>query len=118
MNILFTKQIRRDYKRLSKKYVSLPDDFKNLLETLKTTPDIGTPIDKGYRKVRLQITSKGKGKSGGARVITFHYAEDVHNGDLVLITMYDKNEYDNVRTEYIDEAFLGLEDETEEETEE
>ncbi len=108
MNIIFTEQIKKDYKRLIKKYRSLETDFRSILEELRTSPDMGVEIAHGYRKVRMQIKSKGKGKSGGARIITFHYAEDVHNGDLVLITMYDKNEYDNVSVDYIDEAFFGL----------
>ncbi len=99
----------KDYKRLAKKYHSLESDFKALLQELQTSPDLGIEISKGYRKVGMQIKSKGKGKSGGARIITFHYAEDVHNGDLVLITMYDKNEYEDVSVDFIDEAFAGLE---------
>ena len=40
-------------------------------------------------KIRLAITSKGKGKSGGARVIT--YVQVVHHS-VYLLAIYDKAE--------------------------
>ena len=51
-------------------------------------------MGEGYRKVRMAITSKGKGKSGGSRVITLDMVE--RNGNLYLLYIYDKSEADNV----------------------
>ncbi len=48
---------------------------------------------RGYRKVTIAITSKGKGKSGGCRVITLNMVE--RNGCLYLLYAYDKSSYDN-----------------------
>ena len=57
-------------KKLSKKYPSLKSDIKYLAEQLSENPKQGTPLGKDAYKVRLSITSKARGKSGGARVIT------------------------------------------------
>ena len=41
-----------------------------MIDDLEQNPLLGTDLGDGLRKVRMKITSKGKGKSGGARVIT------------------------------------------------
>jgi hypothetical protein len=63
-------------------------------------PFQGTDLGGGVRKIRMAIASKGKGKSGGARVLTLTVlvSEDT---DVTLLTIYDKNEIDNVSDEYI-----------------
>lgn len=45
--------------------------------------------------MRLAIASKGKGKSGGARVITYVVTEDL---EVNLLSIYDKSDYDTVDT--------------------
>jgi len=60
----------RQFKKLAKKYRSLKTDLESLVADLEKEPSIGTPLGKNCFKVRLSITSKNKGKSGGARVIT------------------------------------------------
>ena len=60
----------KDLKKLSKKYKSLKEDFKALKEELKENPLLGTDLGDGFKKIRLNITSKGQGKRGGGRVIT------------------------------------------------
>ena len=47
------------------------DDYDAFLTGLEQDPYQGTSLGKGVRKVRMAIASKGKGKSGGARVITY-----------------------------------------------
>lgn len=83
----------RELKRLSKKYRSLRDDVDKLGERLGYDAPIGTPIGKGCYKVRMAISSKGKGKSGGARVITY---VRVINRMVVLLTIFDKSEKENI----------------------
>lgn len=80
-------------KRLSKKYRSLKDDVASLGMLLAEDAMIGTPIGKGCYKVRMAISSKGKGKSGGARVITY---VRIVNKVVVLLTLYDKSEKENI----------------------
>ena len=68
--IRFARSFRIAFKRLSKKYPSLNADVAGLLDQLRIAPQIGESLGQNCYKVRLAITSKGQGKSGGARVIT------------------------------------------------
>lgn len=69
--ILNTAEFKKEIKRLSAKYPSLHSDFRNLLNDLLENPFQGKPLGNNCYKVRLPITSKGRGKSGVARIITF-----------------------------------------------
>ena len=94
MKVKATKSFEKCAKPLAKKYRSFNHDYQNLVKELTEKPDSGVDLGNGIRKVRMTITSKGKGKSGGARVITFHTLEK--EGVLHLIYVYDKSEYDNI----------------------
>lgn len=74
---------------MAKKYASFKDDFAKFLEELKIHPLQGSELYPGIRKIRMQIKSKGKGKSGGARVITYNILINDLDGDIVLL--YDKD---------------------------
>ncbi len=85
----FDKQL----KRLVKKYPFLKNEVAQLGKILINTPTSGTPLGNNCYKIRLSIASKGKGKSGGARVITHIYVE----GRFVyLLAIYDKSEQENI----------------------
>lgn len=79
----------REAKPLLKKYPSLRDELQRLFAALALGPFTGTPLGCGCYKIRLKIASKGKGRSGGARVITcvVSVAETVY-----LLSIYDKSE--------------------------
>ncbi len=77
----------RQSKRLLKKYKSLADDLEQLIANLAENPEQGKSLGKSCYKVRMAITSKNKGKSGGARVITlFQRVDDT----LILIKVSRK----------------------------
>lgn len=76
-------------KRLSKKYPSFRDDLAALGRSLSINPEQGVSLGKNCYKVRLSIASKGKGKSGGMRVITLVVKIDE---TVNLLTVYDKSE--------------------------
>lgn len=103
VRILLSDEFKRQFKRLAKKYASLRDDMMNLKESLMKNPTQGTDLGNGVRKVCMAIASKGKGKSGGARVLTMSLcvAWDETAHDLVLLTLYDKSEISNVSDRYI-----------------
>ena len=90
----------RRARRLAKKYKSLKDDLRTFQQEIMENPLMGIDLGRGVRKIRMAIGSKGKGKSGGARVLTLTVlvSEDV---DVTLLTIYDKDEIDNVSDEYI-----------------
>lgn len=83
--LLFDKQA----KRLSKKYPLLKNDLSALINALAEKPEQGTPLGNNFYKIRLAITAKGKGKSGGARVITY---VKVIATTVYLSAIYDKGE--------------------------
>lgn len=80
-------------KRLKKKRRSLASDLNQLIDSLAIEPTQGTPIEQGCYKIRLTIKSKGKGKSGGARVITTVF---VDKEQVYLIDIYDKSERSSI----------------------
>ena len=50
----------------------------------------------------MTIASKGKGKSGGARVITYNVNQVTEDEVVItLMTVYDKSEISNVSDAYI-----------------
>lgn len=85
--IIPAQSFERNAKHLLKKYPSLRDELHELGEQLSLNPMQGTPLGKSCYKVRLAIKSKGKGKSGGARVVTYVVTE---NQEVILLTIYDK----------------------------
>ena len=94
-NIVSLSSFDRELKQLAKKYPSLKKDYANLLDAIEANPKLGTSIGKNCYKIRLSITSKGKGKSGGARVIT-HLLINVEAETLYLLKIYDKGDTDNI----------------------
>lgn len=103
------EQFKRDFKRLRKKYRSLTTDYAQLLADLEVNPLLGTDLGGGLRKVRMGIASKGKGKSGGARVITYTWkqvAPDTYK--ISLLTLYDKSEMENISDAFIQQLLQTL----------
>ena len=99
-NVLAIPPFDKQLKRLAKKYPSLKNEFAELLESLEQTPEQGTNLGNNCYKIRIAIASKGKGKSGGARVITnFVLAEET----VFLISIYDKSEKENLTDKELDE---------------
>lgn len=92
----------KETKRLGKKYRSLKTDLKELGEDILANPSLGTDLGGGLRKIRMHITSKGKGKSGGARVITFTVIASMEEAEINLLYIYDKSERANITKEEIE----------------
>lgn len=80
-------------KRLAKKYPSLKMEYVTLLDSLEQDPEQGTPLGNHCFKIRISIASKGKGKSGGGRVIIHVVVTDKV---IFLLDIYDKSEQDSV----------------------
>ncbi|MDR1584647.1 MAG: type II toxin-antitoxin system RelE/ParE family toxin [Prevotellaceae bacterium] len=92
-NIELTPNFKKEAKRLKKKYPSLNSDLEILIDELSENPQMGTPLGNGVYKVRMAIASKGQGKSGGARIISYAKLSD----ELVLLlSIYDKSEKENL----------------------
>lgn len=93
----YLPEFERELRRLAKRYRSMKEDYASFLNELKVNPVMGVDMGGGIRKVRMAITSKGKGKSAGARVITYNIiTHTTQEGRVVLVTIYDKSEQTNV----------------------
>ena len=99
-----TKAFKRDAKRLIKMYRSLRGELKALTLQLEDNPILGTRISENVYKIRIAIKSKGSGKRGGGRVITYVVERDeVHNTTLIyLLIIYDKSDMISVSKRRID----------------
>jgi mRNA-degrading endonuclease RelE of RelBE toxin-antitoxin system len=107
-DVVTTDRFDKQLKKLLKKYFSLKKDYEDLIDSLEEDPTQGAALGRDCYKVRLAISSKGKGKSGGARVIT---CVKVVGETVYLLSIYDKAEQDTVKNNeldtLLDEAGLG-----------
>jgi mRNA-degrading endonuclease RelE of RelBE toxin-antitoxin system len=92
-SILPTHRFEKELKRLVKKYPSLKNEFAKLIQDILENPEKGTSLGNNCFKIRIAIDSKGKGKSGGARVISYLY---VASETVYLLTIYDKSEKQDI----------------------
>jgi mRNA-degrading endonuclease RelE of RelBE toxin-antitoxin system len=106
-NVIATPRFKRDIKKLSKKYQSLKKEYALLLDELEKDPQQGTSLGNNCYKIRISIASKGKGKSGGARVIT-HIV--IKEEIVFLLTIYYKSEKENITDHELDELLNQLSD--------
>lgn len=95
----------REVKKLQKKYPSLKEDLSELVRSLREDPFTGTPLGQNCYKIRLAIKSKGKGKSGGARVITHLYLKDEK---IYLLSIFDKSQKENISDQEIKKLIDSL----------
>ncbi|MEN0046406.1 MAG: type II toxin-antitoxin system RelE/ParE family toxin [Bacteroidota bacterium] len=100
-DIIYTKEFAKDVKRMYKKYRSLKEDLNELEHELMENPYAGTRISDDFYKIRLAIKSKGKGKSGGGRVV-YHIdakiVEEDNHVEITLLKLYDKSDQESVST--------------------
>jgi len=99
-NIELSDNFKKEAKRLSKKYPSLKSELAELFAELEENPTLGTPLGNDIYKIRLAIASKGKGKSGGARILSF---VKVTQTTVLLFSIYSKGEVDNLTDKQIKE---------------
>ena len=101
ITISVSDDFAKEAKRLAKKYPSFKQDYKDFLLSIKNNPLQGDEITKNIRKIRMAIKAKGKGKSGGAMVITFNVLTDVENGHVVFLLLYDKEDASTVKVNVV-----------------
>ena len=99
-SVELSPNFKKEAKRLSKKYPSLKSELEQLFKELEENPTIGDPLGNNIYKIRLAIASKNKGKSGGARVLSF---VKVLQTTVLIFSIYSKGEIDNVTDNQIQE---------------
>ncbi len=98
----YIDEFERGAKILRKKYPSFENDYNTLLDELEANPFSGESLGCHTYKNRMAIASKGKGKSGGARVITYNLQKRSEEEIIItLLTIYDKSDIENVSDTYL-----------------
>ena len=77
--------------------------MKKFRDELLENPKQGTELSPGIRKIRMAIKSKGKCKSGGARVITYNFLTAEMDGKIVLLLIYDKEDASTAKVNVLKE---------------
>ncbi len=95
-----TENFKKEAKKLIKQYASLRVEIADLGKELSINPTIGTPLGNDIYKIRIAIASKNKGKSGGARIITY---VKILNETVFLLSIYNKGEKDSISDNEIKE---------------
>ncbi len=103
-SIIAIDDFKKDAKKLLKKYNSLKNELEKLQILLLETPRHGILIHKDTYKIRLAVKSKGKGKSGGMRIITHVVEVEIkvdenqieQNTTVFLLAIYDKSDMENI----------------------
>ena len=108
-DVIPTPDFERAFKALAKRHRSLKNDILVLSRSLQENPFQGVELSPGIRKIRMAIASKGKGKSGGARVITYTLIAAEMEGRVYLMKIYDKSDYSTVDLSILKEIARGLE---------
>lgn len=103
-NIELSANFKKEAKKLTKKYLSLKIELAELFKELVNNPTTGTAMGNDIYKIRLAIASKNKGKSGGARVMSFVKVTDT---TVLLFSIYSKGDKDSISDKEIEELIKG-----------
>ena len=107
MKLQPTRKFLRDAKYLNKKFPSFRSDLASKTADILDNPHEGESIGQSCYKVRMAITSKGKGKSGGSRLIT---CVKIERDTIYLLTIYDKSEREDISDEELKQLLKHIED--------
>lgn len=108
LEIVISDHFARNLKRLAKRYNRFSDDYEAFINSLRENPVQGVEIAPNIRKIRLAIKAKGKGKSAGARVITYNALVTEKEGRIYLLLIYDKSDASNVNMNAINQIIRDL----------
>ena len=97
--IICTTNFLQEAKQLARKYPNIKKDFFELRDVLKTDPITGNnSLGNNVFKVRMQISDKNKGQSGGARVII---QVKIIDHVIYVLSVYDKSKFSTILDETI-----------------
>ena len=106
-SVIPVDKFKKQAKRLIRKYPSLKKELSDLNIILISNPTIGTPLGNNVYKIRVAIESKGTGKSGGARVITYVVTDDE---EIYLLSIYDKAEFQSIDVNILKKIIKSIRD--------
>ncbi|MFW0715640.1 type II toxin-antitoxin system RelE/ParE family toxin [Pedobacter sp. N23S346] len=105
-DVLTSSLFNKEFKNLCKKHNSAKNDVIAFIEDLKGNPIQGISIGNDCYKIRIAISSKGKGKSGGVRLIT---KIRIVNEKIYLLSIYDKSERDSISAKQLAAVLKSIE---------
>lgn len=108
-DIIPTPDFEKSFKALAKRHRSLKSDILDFSRSLQENPFQGVELSPGIRKIRMAIASKGKGKSGGARIITYTVIAAEMEGRVYLMNIYEKSDFSTVDLSVLKEMARSLE---------
>lgn len=98
-NIIVTTAFKKQAKRIAKKQHSLKSDISDLVKLLENNPVQGEPLGKSCYKIRMAISSKGKGKRGGSRIIS---CVKLQGNNVYLLSIIDKSDKESISDKELD----------------
>ncbi|WP_025142287.1 type II toxin-antitoxin system RelE/ParE family toxin [Pedobacter jeongneungensis] len=106
--VIYSAVFIKKAKTYKKKYLSLVDDLYELEEKLLENPEQGNDLGAGLYKIRLAVKSKGKGKSGGFRIITYLVSNTLDGTIINMLTLYDKSEESSIDKKELQKIIKAL----------
>ncbi|MGM9479057.1 type II toxin-antitoxin system RelE/ParE family toxin [Pedobacter sp. GSP4] len=86
----------KEAKKIAKKHRGIKSDLLKFIKDLEINPTLGIHLGQNIYKHRLSISGTNKGKSGGARIITYVVVIDE---TVYLTEIYLKSEHSSVNIE-------------------
>lgn len=102
-HVIALPEFEKNLKRLSKKYQSLKNEFLSFVDKTEAEGPQGIHLGQNTYKARLAVKLKGKGKSGGLRVISHQVILAFQSDKIYLIAIYDKSEMSSLEMNKIDQ---------------
>lgn len=86
----------KELKPLAKKYPSIKNDILKISENIEKELALATDLGDGFKKIRINIKSKGKGSSGGGRIISFETIVSINETQILFAAIYNKGDYNTI----------------------
>ena len=104
-SVIPIEKFKKEAKHLVRKYPSLKTELSEFTSLLQANPTAGKSLENSTFKIRIALKSKGTGKSGRARVITYIVTE---NKMIYLLTIYDKGDFDSIDDAILRKIIKGI----------
>lgn len=103
-----TTGFKKELKRIARKHRSILSDIADLSVKLKENPMMGVDLGQHVYKIRMTVSGTNRGKSGGARVITYVLLADetVYLAEILLKSEHDTVDVNKVIQRLRDEGLL------------
>ena len=102
-NVNLHPHFKQEFKKLVKKYPLLTIDLENIIDNIEKELALAVDLGDGFKKIRINIKSKGKGASGGGRLITQETIIEVNNTNVTFTSIFNKADFDSINISILKE---------------